>query len=69
MISQSSAVLGGMPPLLVILAVEALVAPRGVSSHFVLSFEVWFVLDLLQDLKHWFLEHHVNCLGDRKSVV
>ena len=41
---------------------EALVAPQGISSHFVWPFEVGLVLDLLQYLMHWFLEHSVNHL-------
>ena len=51
-----------MPPLLVILAVEALVASQGISFHFVWPFEVWLVFNLFQDLVHWFSEHSVNCL-------
>ena len=69
MVLQSSAVLGGMPLLLVVLAVEALVAPQGISSHFVWLFEVWLVLDLLQDLMHWFSEHSVNHLRSRRSKL
>ena len=64
---QSSITLGGMPPLLVVLAMEALVASQGISSHFVWPFEVWLVLDLFQDLMHWFSEHNVNHLRSRKS--
>ena len=67
MVSQSSTVLGGMPPLLVVLVMEALVTPQGISSHFVWPFEVGLVLDLLQDLMHWFLEHSVNHLRNRRS--
>ena len=64
---QSSITLSGMPPLLVVLAMEALVASQGISSHFVWPFEVWLVLDLFQDLMHWFSEHNVNHLRSRKS--
>ena len=56
-----------MPPLLVVLVVEALVAPQGISSHFVWSFKVWLILDVFQDLMHWFSEHNVNHLRSRKS--
>ena len=66
MIPQNSAVLGGIPPLLVILAVKALVVPQGIFSQFVWSFEVWLVLNLFQDLVHWFSEHSVNCLRSCK---
>ena len=62
MIPQSSAVLGGMPPLLVVLAMEALIVSQGVSTHFVRPFEVWLILDLLRNLVHQFSEHSVNHL-------
>ena len=67
MVSQSFAVLDGMPPLLVVLAMKALVAPQGVPSNLVWPFEVWLVLDLLQDLMHWFSEYSVNHLKSRGS--
>ena len=60
MVPQSSIVLSGMPPLLVVLAIEALVVPQRISSHFVWPFEIWLILDLLQNLMHWFSEHSVN---------
>ena len=56
-----------MPLLLVVLAMKALIMPQWVSSHFVWLFKVRLVLDLLQDLMHWFLEHSVNHLRDRRS--
>jgi len=59
MIPQSSTVLGGMPPFLMVLAMKTLVAPHGVSSHLVWLFEVWLILDLLQDLMYWLSEHRV----------
>ena len=62
MILLSSAVLGGMPPLLVVLAIKALITSQRVSTHFVRPFEVWLVLDLLQNLMHQFSEHSVNHL-------
>ena len=58
-----------MPSLLMILAMEALVAPQGVSSHLVRPFEVWLVLDLLQNLMHWFSEHSVNHLRNNGSKL
>ena len=63
MVLESSTVLGGMSLLLVVLAMETLVEPHGVSSYLVWPFEVWFILDLLQDLMYWLLEHRVNHLG------
>ena len=51
-----------MPPLLMVLAMEALIVSQGVSIHFVRPFEVWLILDLLQNLMHRFSEHSVNYL-------
>ena len=62
MILQSSAVLSGMPLLLVVSAMKALITPQGVSTHLVRPFEVWLILDLLQNLMHWFSEHNVYYL-------
>ena len=33
------------------------------------TFEVWLVLDLLQDLMYWFLEHRVNHLRSRRPKL
>nr|POE93761.1 hypothetical protein CFP56_30531 [Quercus suber] len=55
-----------MHSFLVVLAMKTLVAPHGVSSYLVRPFEVWLILDLLQDLMHWFSEHRVNHLRSRK---
>ena len=62
MVPQSSAVLGGMPTLLVVLVMETLVAPQGIPTHLVRLFEVWLVLDLVQNLMHRLSEHGVNHL-------
>ena len=69
MILQNSTVLGGMSSFLVVLAMKALVAPHGVFSHLVWPFEVWLILDLLQNFMHWFSEHHVNHLRSRKPKL
>ena len=58
-----------MPLLFVVLAMEALVVPQGISSHFVWPFKVWLVLDLLQDFMHWFLEHSVNHMKSPRSKL
>ena len=50
-----------------VLAIKVLVAPHGISSYFVRPFKVWLILDLLQDLMHWFPEHNVNHLKSRRS--
>ena len=59
MVPQVSAILSGMPSLLVVLTMKTLVTPHGVSSHFVWPFEIWLILDLLQDLMYWLPEHRV----------
>ena len=69
MIPQSSTVLGGISLILVVLALKALIAPHGVCSHLVWPFEVWFILDLLQDLMYWFSKHHINHLRSRRSIL
>jgi len=51
-----------MPLFLVVLTMKILVAPHRVSSHFVWSFKVRLVLDLLQDLMYWLLEQRVHHL-------
>ena len=66
MVPQSSTVLGNMPSLLVVLAMKTLVASHGVSSHLVWPFEVWLVLDLLQNLLHYLSEHRVNRLRSHR---
>ena len=62
MVPQSSTVLSGIPSLLVVLVMKTLIAPHGVFFHLVWPFEVWLILDLLQDLMHWLSEHRVNRL-------
>ena len=62
MIPQSSAILDGMPSLLVALTMKALITSQGVSTHFIRPFEIWLVLDLLQNLIHRFLEQGINHL-------
>ena len=56
-----------MPSFLVVLAMKTLVVPHGISIHLIWLFEVWLVLDLLQDLMHWLSEHRVNHLRSRRS--
>ena len=36
--------------------------PHGVSCHLIWPFEEWLVLDLLQNLVYWLLEHSINYL-------
>ena len=42
---------------MVILAVQVLVSLCGLPRHFVRPSEVWFVLNFLQHLVHWFSEY------------
>ena len=51
---------------LMVLAIKTLVAPHGVSSHLVWPFEVWLILNLLQDLMYLLLEYRVNHLRSRR---
>ena len=63
MIPQISTVLYGVPLVLVVLAIKTLIAPQGVSCHLVWPFEERLILNLLQNLKYRFSEHHINHLG------
>ena len=49
-----------MPSFLVILGMKTLVAPHMASSYLVWPFEVWLILNLLQDLMYWLSEHCIN---------
>ena len=55
-----------MPLFLMVLAMKTLVVPHGVSFHLIWSFEVWLILDLLQDLIYWLSEHHVYHLRSHR---
>ena len=63
MIPQISTVLCSVSLVLVVLAIKALIAPYGVSCHLIWPFEEWLILDLFQNLVHWFSEHHINHLS------
>ena len=51
-----------MPVVLVVLAIEVLIALRGLSGHLIWPSKVWLALDLLQHPVYWFLEYSVNSL-------
>ena len=53
MIPQIPAVLGSMSLVLVVVAIETLIAPHGISRHLVWPFEERPILNLLQYLMHW----------------
>ena len=63
MTPQSSIIFYGMPSVLVVLAMKVLIVLHGVTSHFIWPFKEWLVLDFLQDLVYWFLEHRTNHLS------
>ena len=46
-----------------VLVIKALIAPHGVSCHFIWLFEERLILDLLQNLVHRFSEHRINHLS------
>ena len=37
-----------------------------VSSHLIWPFKVWLILNLFQDLMHWFSEHRANHLSSSR---
>ena len=69
MVPQSLAALSGMPPLLVVLAMKVLITSQGVSTHLVQPFEIWLVLDLLQNLMHRFSEHSIHHLRSCRAKL
>ena len=62
MIPQVLIVFGGVPLVLVVVAIKALIAPHRISCHLIWPFEEWLILNLFQHLVHWFSEHNINCL-------
>ena len=66
MIPQIPVVLDGVSLVQVVVAIKALVAPHGVSSHLVWPFEERLVLNLIQNLMLRFSEHRINCLSISK---
>ena len=63
-IPQSSTILYGVPSVLVVLAMKALIALHGITFHLTWSFKEWLVLGFLQDLVYWFSKHLVNNLSN-----
>lgn len=55
MITQSSIVFGSVPSVLMVLVVKTLITLGWISSHFIRSLEIRFILNLLKDLIHRFL--------------
>ena len=52
MIPHISIIFCGVSLVLVLLAIKALIAPQGVSYHFIWPFEERLILNLLQNLVH-----------------
>ena len=69
MVPQISTVPRSMSPVLMVLAIKALVTPHRVSNHLVWPFEEWFILYLLQNLTHRFSEHNINHLSVGRSKL
>ena len=69
MIPQSSTILHGVPSILMVLAMKALIVFYGVTSHLIWPFKEWLILDFLQDLVYWFSEHRVNHLRSGRSQL
>ena len=65
MIPQAPAILGGMPMILMILAIEVTVTLFRISHHLIWSFKEWLIFNLLQYLMHWLSEH---CTDDLSIV-
>ena len=63
MILKSSTILYGVPSVLVVLIMKALIVSHEVSSHLIWPLKEWLILNVLKNLVHWFLEHHVNHLS------
>ena len=62
MIPQSSAIFFGVSSLLLVFSMKALIALHRDSFHFIWPFKVWFIVNLFQDLMHWFPKHCANHL-------
>ena len=56
------AVLRGMSVVLVILAINVLIALCGLSRHLIRPPKIWLVLDFLQHPMYWFSEYSTNSL-------
>ena len=67
MVLQIPAILCSVPLVLMVLAIKVLVSSQGIPSHLVWPFEERFVLNLLQNLVHWFLEHYIDRLSVGRS--
>ena len=56
-------ILGGVPPIMMVLAIEALIALGWVTSHFVWPSEVRIILYLFKYLMYRLLEYQANYLS------
>ena len=66
MISQGSTIFCGVSSLLVVLAMETLIALHKVSSHLVWPFKVWLILNFFLNLMHRLTKHCANHLSSSK---
>ena len=67
MVPHVSTILGSVPVVLMVMAIEALIAPQRISRHLVWPFEEWLAFNLLQNLLYWFSEHSIHRLGVGRS--
>ena len=63
MTPQSSTVFCGVPSVLVVLAMKALITLHGVTSHLIWPLKELLVLNFLQNSVYLFSEHRVNHLS------
>ena len=52
-----------------ILAIETLITPHGVTPHFIWPLEIWFNLYLFKNLMHRLLEYYADHLGSGKPSM
>ena len=69
MTPQNSTIFRGVSSLLVVLAMKVLVVLHKASSHLIWPFKIWLILNLLQDLMHWFPKHRANHLSSSRPKL
>ena len=62
-----STILGSVPMVLMIMAINALITLNRISCHLIRSLEERLVFNLLQNLLYWLSEHSINRLGIGRS--
>ena len=62
-ILQGFALFGSVTLVLMVVVIQALISPHGISFHLFWLFEVRFILNLLQHMVNWLLEYQVYYLN------